>query len=358
MLERLQKMARRYEEIESLMSQPEIAGDSSKMSVLTRELGRLKKPCELYRKVAEVSREIEEAKRIDDPELAELARLDLQRLVPEQEALFAQVEEMFLDEESGANRGAVVEIRPGTGGEEASLFAADLFRMYVRYVERKGWKLEVLDHTATELGGLKNASFAVEGADVYKHLRHEGGTHRVQRVPKTEAGGRIHTSAATVAVIPEVEDIELDIRKEDLDVTTARAGGPGGQHVNKTESAIQIVHLPTGIRVQCRTDKSQTRNRELAMKLLRVRLLDHFEGQQKTRIDHLRKSQIGSGDRSEKIRTYNFPQNRVTDHRIQFTVHNLAAVLDGGLDELIGKLMAAEREKKLAEMRKQTQSAR
>ncbi|HLG42436.1 MAG TPA: peptide chain release factor 1 [Planctomycetota bacterium] len=356
MLDRLKKMADRYEEIQRLMSQPEIAGEPAKMSVLAKEFGRLRRPHELYQRIAEVSRGIEEAKRNTDPELAELAKQDLDRLLPDQEKLFTQVEEMFLDEESGGNRGAVVEIRPGTGGEEAALFASDLFRMYVKFIEGRGWKMEILDYNATELGGLKNASFSVEGNEVYKQLRHEGGTHRVQRVPKTEAGGRIHTSAATVAVIPETDDIELDIKKEELEVTTARAGGPGGQHVNKTESAIQIVHLPTGIRVQCRSDRSQMRNRELAMKLLRARLLEHFEGRQKSAIANLRKTQIGSGDRSEKIRTYNFPQNRVTDHRINLTVHNLAEVINGALDELVAGLVEAERSKKVALMRKQAQT--
>lgn len=355
MLEKLRKLALRYREIESLMARPEVASDPARMGLLSRELGRLRRPHELYSNLEETNRRIEEARRIagsrEDLELAELARQDLERLLPERERIITAIEDLLLDEETGTDRDVVLEIRPGTGGDEAALFAADLVRMYTRYAERRGWKLEVLDLNHTDLGGVRAATLLIQGDQAYKFLRYEGGTHRVQRVPKTESGGRIHTSAATVAVVPDMEDIELELKREDLEIKTARAGGPGGQHQNKTESAIQITHRPTGITVKCRSDRSQTRNRELAMRLLRVRLTEYYKGRQKAEIQALRRSQIGSGDRSEKIRTYNFPQNRVTDHRINYTSHDLQGILDGDLDEIVRNLVEAERQKRRSAMR-------
>ena len=233
------------------------------------------------------------------------------------------------------------------GGEEAALFAADLFRMYSAYAERKGWKVEILDSHKTDLGGFKEIVFSVQGDNVYKYLRFESGTHRVQRVPKTEAGGRIHTSAATVAILPEVEEVEVDIREDDLKIETFRASGPGGQHVNKTASAVRITHLPTGLVVSCQDEKSQHRNREKALRVLRSRLYQKMQEEKERELAQKRRSQIGTGDRSEKIRTYNFPQNRVTDHRAGVTIYNLEEILHGGLDELIEPIMAWDRERKL-----------
>ena len=227
------------------------------------------------------------------------------------------------------------------------MFAADLFRMYSAYAERKGWKVEILDSHKTDLGGFKEIVFSVQGDNVYKYLRFESGTHRVQRVPKTEAGGRIHTSAATVAILPEVEEVEVDIREDDLKIETFRASGPGGQHVNKTASAVRITHLPTGLVVSCQDEKSQHRNREKALRVLRSRLYQKMQEEKERELAQKRRSQIGTGDRSEKIRTYNFPQNRVTDHRAGVTIYNLEEILHGGLDELIEPIMAWDRERKL-----------
>ena len=254
---------------------------------------------------------------------------------------------MLLPRDPNDDKSVIVEIRGGVGGEEAALFAGDLFRMYTRYAERQGWRVSIIDSNPTELGGFKEISFSVDGAGAFSRLKYERGTHRVQRVPATESQGRIHTSAVTVAVLPEAEEVEVDIKNEDLKIDTYRAGGAGGQYVNKTESAIRITHLPTGIVVQCQDEKSQLKNKEKAMRVLRARILEQAQEQQAAEAAADRKSQIGSGDRSERIRTYNFPQGRVTDHRIGLTLHKLESVLGGGLDELLDALITADRAEKL-----------
>ena len=251
------------------------------------------------------------------------------------------------------NKNVIIEIRGGVGGEEAALFAGDLFRMYSRYAEAKGWKAEILDSNPTELGGFKEISFSIEGHGAYSRLKYESGTHRVQRVPATESSGRIHTSAVTVAVLPEVEDVEIDIKPADLRIDTYRASGAGGQYVNKTESAIRITHLPTGIVVQCQDEKSQLKNREKCMRVLRARILEQAQEEQRAATAEDRKSQVGTGDRSEKIRTYNFPQDRCTDHRIGLTVHNLSKIMDGNLDEVIDALATREQAEKLQKLNEQ-----
>ena len=254
---------------------------------------------------------------------------------------------MLLPRDPNDDKNVIVEIRGGVGGEEAALFAGDLFRMYSRYAEAQGWKVNIMDANPTEIGGFKEISFAVEGQGAYSKLKYESGTHRVQRVPVTESGGRIHTSAVTVAVLPEADEVDVDIRPEELRIDTYRAGGAGGQYVNKTESAIRITHLPTGIVVQCQDEKSQLKNKEKAMRVLRARVLEQAQQQQADAIAADRKSQVGSGDRSQRIRTYNFPQGRVTDHRIGLTLHKLEAVLNGQLDELINALITADQAERL-----------
>lgn len=243
-----------------------------------------------------------------------------------------------------------MELRAGTGGEEAALFAADLFRMYAKYAERQGWKVEVFDSNPTELGGLKEAIFSVEGDGAYEKLRHESGTHRVQRIPATETQGRIHTSAATVAVLPEVEDVEINIDPKDLKIETMRSSGPGGQKVNKTSSAVRMTHIPTGITVRCQDEKSQHKNRAKAMRILRSRLYEFYEEQERQKRDKARRGQIGTGDRSEKIRTYNFPQNRVTDHRINFSLYDLEKFMAGHIDEMLEQLQAHSKEEQLKQL--------
>ena len=323
--------------------------------------GKLAKESD-YGKIAELSKvysslkEIEEIKEdidalLEDIELwKEIAKEDptaLEEMEKAQRKIEKKVMEVFslLLPERG---NVVVEIRAAAGGEEAALFAADLFRMYSRYAERKGWDVEVVDFNKTDLGGFKEVIFFVKGKDVYKFMKYESGVHRVQRVPVTESGGRIHTSTATVAVLPEVDEVEVNIDPKDLKIETFRASGHGGQYVNKTESAVRITHIPTGIVVSIQTERSQHRNREIAMKILRARLYELEMRKKKGQIDELRRSQIGSGERSEKVRTYNFPQNRVTDHRINYTTYRLEEILDGDLDEIITKLQEAEIREKIA----------
>jgi len=345
-------MEARLGEIDRAMADPQTARDPSRMRALGKERGGLIKPVESFqkwRKVAEQLREVREL--LEDPqadrELKELAASEEAELSRREEELARELQEALLLEEPDQTRDVIVEIRAGAGGEEAALFAADLFRMYSTYAERKGWKVEILDAHKTDLGGFKEIIFSVQGTDVYKYLRFESGTHRVQRVPITEAGGRIHTSTATVAILPEVEEVEVELREDDLRIETFRASGPGGQHVNKTASAVRITHLPTGLVVSCQDEKSQHRNKDRALRVLRSRLYQQMREEQEREIAQKRRSQIGTGDRSEKIRTYNFPQNRVTDHRAGITKYNLEEILHGSLDELIKPLLAWDRERRL-----------
>ena len=281
-----------------------------------------------------------------DPELSQLARADVERLRPEVERLRANLAELLTPRDPLDDRDAIVEIRAGTGGDEAALFAAELFRMYTRFAERKGWKVEVVSLSEGNLGGLKEAIFAARGPGVYGTLRYESGVHRVQRIPETEAQGRRHTSAATVAVLPEAEDVDVKIEEKDLRIDVFRSQGPGGQSVNTTDSAVRVTHLPTGLVVQCQDQKSQLQNKIKALEVLRSRLLDKMLAEQEAARARERRAQVGTGDRSQKIRTYNFPQNRVTDHRIHYTVHNLSEVLDGNLDDVINALrLAGEKER-------------
>jgi peptide chain release factor 1 len=303
----------------------------------------------MYLKLAKDLKEIEKVlgEKGHDREFLILAGEEKEKLAARLKECASRMEEFLFEKESGADRNIIMEIRAGTGGLEAGLFAADLLRMYSKYAAKKGWKVEPIDASVTEKGGYKEVIFAISGPGAFGRLKLESGTHRVQRVPETEASGRIHTSAATVAVLPEAEDVDLEIRDEDLRIDVFRAGGKGGQGVNRTDSAVRITHLPTGMVVTCQDERSQLKNKGKALKVLRARLLDARQREQHKNIAQARREQVGSGDRSEKIRTYNFPDRRVTDHRIGLTVHNLEKVLEGELDEIIDALRAAERALKL-----------
>ncbi|MFH1228736.1 MAG: peptide chain release factor 1 [Planctomycetota bacterium] len=349
----LSDILKRYEEIEALIIKPEVVSNPAQYSALMKERGKLIRfatPLQALRDIRKQKSEVEvlTSEKGHEADFYELMKEELEALAKKEQELVSQIEEMLLATEENADRNVIMEIRAGTGGEEAALFASELFRMYSKYIDKKHWKMTLIDNSSTGLGGLKDASFSVEGEDVYKHLRFESGGHRVQRVPQTEASGRIHTSACTVAVLPEAEEVELEIRSEDLKVDTYSAGGPGGQHVNKTASAVRLTHLPTGTVVACQTERSQHRNRDLAMRLLRTRVYDAMVSKVKKERDSMRKTQIGSGDRSEKIRTYNFPQSRVTDHRINFSVYNLPEFMDGNIDEMVDKLIEVDKQERLS----------
>jgi peptide chain release factor 1 len=341
-LDKLKEMGARHAEIERLVSDPAVVSNPKRYAALMKERGTLLPYATRIEKLDSFSRQKKDAKAIiegeQDRELRALAEEELKTIQEQEARLLHELEEMLLTEDKEAHRNVIVEIRAGTGGEEAALFAADLLRMYSKYAERRGWKVEILDSSSSDRGGLKNVSIAVEGEDVYKFLRYESGVHRVQRVPVTEAQGRIHTSTCSVAVLPEPEEVDITIRPDDLDITACRASGPGGQNVNKVSTAVRVVHKPSGMVVECQTERSQHRNREQALRLLRTRLYEQTAGRQKAERDELRRSQIGSAERSEKIRTYNFPQDRVTEHRINLTAHNLENVLLGHMDEIIDKL--------------------
>ena len=355
------QVAARAEELEQAMSVPGAASNPRTFKELVREHQRLRDLTRAADELQRLRRTLADNAELlgesaSDPELEEIARAEkaeLEAAIPRAErALMA----LMLPADPDDSRNTILEIRAGTGGDEAALFAGDLFRMYSRFADSRGWKTGIIDASPSELGGFKEVIFSVEGTDVYKTLRYESGGHRVQRVPETEAQGRVHTSAATVAVLPEVEEIsEVEIKPEDLRVDLFCASGPGGQKVNKTESAIRLTHLPTGLVVACQDERSQNRNREKAMKVLAARLLDLKRQQDSAKLASERKSQIGSGDRSERIRTYNFPQNRLTDHRINLTLYSLDQILEGQLDEVIGALQARDIELRLAA---QTGSAR
>jgi peptide chain release factor 1 len=346
---RLRQALARAEEVARLLADPETARQPAQLKQLGREHARLESIRQTNDRLARLVVELVQARELvadHDPELSQLARHDVERLRPEIERLERQLTDLLVPPDPLDDRDAIVEIRAGTGGDEAALFAADLLRMYTRFSERRGWKVETLALSEGTLGGIKEAIFVARGSKAYGTLRYESGVHRVQRVPETEAQGRIHTSAATVAVLPEAEDVDVKIEDKDLRIDVFRSSGPGGQSVNTTDSAVRVTHIPTGLVVQCQDQKSQLQNKIKAMEILRSRLLDRMIAEQEAKRARARRAQVGTGDRSAKVRTYNFPQNRVTDHRIGYSAHNLSEVLDGHVDELIGALrLAGERER-------------
>ena len=348
MWEKLKQLARRYDEIGELLEVPEIYADPKKLRALTREQKELSAVVETYRAYQKCEDDIVQAlELVSDPELKDMAQEELNTAKAEKERLFDELRVLLLPRDPNDDKNVIVEIRGGVGGEESALFAADLYRMYAMYAEKRGYRVELLNYNDTELGGVKEADFIVSGDGAYSRFKFESGVHRVQRVPETESGGRIHTSAATVAVLPEAEDVDVEIDPKDLQIDTYRSSGAGGQHVNKTESAIRITHLPTGLVVECQDERSQYKNKDKAMKVLRSRLYEMERQRREAATAAERRGQVGSGDRSERIRTYNFPQGRVTDHRIGLTLYKIDTVMDGDLDELIDALITADQAEKL-----------
>ena len=348
MLEKLKALALRHEDLEAQLGQPAVYGDAERLRKINRELKELGPVVETYRVYCRVQQEKEEAEELlRDPDFRELAQEEWDRAKEELERLREELTILLLPKDPNDSRNVIMEIRGGVGGEEGALFAHSLLRMYTMYAQGRGWKMDIVNLNETELGGVKECSVLIEGEGAFSRLKFESGVHRVQRVPETESGGRIHTSAATVAVLPEAEDVEFAIDPKDLQIDTYRSSGAGGQHVNKTESAIRITHLPTGTVVECQDERSQYKNKDKAMKVLRSRLYEMERAKQEAEIASQRKSQVGSGDRSERIRTYNFPQGRVTDHRIGLTLYKIDAIMDGALDELIDALVTADRAEKL-----------
>ena len=345
---KLKEISLRYEDVQTQLEAPAVYGDPEKLRKLTYELKELEPVVETFRAYeAALERQTGAEALLKDPELRELAREEWAASREEAERLEGELTLLLLPKDPNDHRNVIMELRGGVGGEEGALFAASLLRMYSMYAQDHGWKMEIVNLNETELGGVKECSVLIEGEGAYSRLKFESGVHRVQRVPETESGGRIHTSAATVAVLPEAEDVEFVIDPKDLQIDTYRASGAGGQHVNKTSSAIRITHLPTGMVVECQDERSQYKNKDKAMKVLRSRLYEQEREKQSSAVAAERKSQVGSGDRSERIRTYNFPQGRVTDHRIGLTLYKIDAIMNGALDELIDALVTAEQAERL-----------
>ena len=351
LLKKLEEMAARYEEVNLLVQDADLIKDQKKYKEVMREHSHLTSVMEAYKEYKEVLQGIEDAKVIiteeEDHDMKEMAREELKELEERQPALEEKIKFLLIPPDPLEEKNIIVEIRAGTGGDESSLFAADLFRMYTRYADMKGWKYEVMDASESEVGGYKEISFSISGKFVYGSLRYESGVHRVQRVPETETQGRVHTSAVTVAVLPEAEETEIDIKPEDVRVDVMRAGGPGGQCVNTTDSAVRLTHIPTGLVVIQQDEKSQIKNKAKAWRVLRARLFDLEESKKNAERAAARKSMVGSGDRSERIRTYNFPQNRVTDHRINLTLYKLDQFMQGYMDEMIDALGVYAKEEQL-----------
>ncbi|MDQ2644871.1 MAG: peptide chain release factor 1 [Myxococcota bacterium] len=349
-LDKLRSLVKRHEEVEELLCDPAVFADPRKLNSLNRERSQLTPIVEAMNRYEAIERRIaDDREALDDPELGPIAREEIQSLEHERGEVEGRLRVLLLPRDPNDDKNTILEIRGGTGGEEAALFAADLFRMYSRYAERRGWRVEILSSSEAAAGGLKELIALVTGERVYSRLKHEGGVHRVQRVPATEAQGRIHTSTATVAVLPEAEDVDVTIDERDLKVDIAASGGPGGQGVNTTNSAVQITHIPSGIVVKCQDERSQLKNRAKAMKILKSRLLDIEQQKQADALRDERRGMVKAGDRSEKIRTYNFPQNRLSDHRIGLTLYELDRVMDGDLEQLIDALGTFYQAKELEE---------
>jgi peptide chain release factor 1 len=347
MIDKLQKLEQRYVELEHMLADHGLLADQDRYNKLAKELSDLRTPVSAFRDFQKLAREIADLELIlkekHDPEIVEMARAELPQLTARKSALEVKLKELLKGEDKDAGKDVIMEIRQGTGGAEATLFAADLYRMYTRYAAQKGWNAEIMSAHETDEGGFKEVVFSVRGRDAYRHFKFESGVHRVQRVPETEAQGRIHTSTATVAVLVEPDDVELVINPADLKIETYRSSGPGGQHMQKTDSAVRITHIPTGVVVACQDERSQIKNKTKAMRILGARLLDAKQQAEAKKITEERRSQIGTGDRSEKIRTYNYPDRRVTDHRVNLTLYRLEQIMEGDLDELFeGLLKAAE----------------
>ena len=344
MFSKLDSIEEKFNQLTKSLADPSIASDINKYRKLAKEHAELKEIVDKYREYKEVEKGIKEAEEIiadsSDSELKELAKEELRELKEKKEKLIKELKILLLPKDPNDKKNVILEIRAGAGGDEASLFAQELFRMYSRYAEKKGWNVEVLSTSFSAIGGFKEIIASIQGKKVYRRLKYESGVHRVQRIPQTESGGRIHTSTVTVAILPEAEEIDVEIDPKDLRIETFGASGPGGQHVNRTYSAVRITHIPSGIVVSCQDEKSQHRNREKALRILRSRLLEKMRMEREREIAEARRSQVGTGERSEKIRTYNFPQGRVTDHRINLTLYKLENVLDGELDEIIDNLIA------------------
>lgn len=354
MIERLELVEERYEQLNSLLSDPEVISNVNKLREYSKEQSDLEKVVTVFREYRTALNELDDAKAMLedelDEEMAEMVKLEIDELTETVDSLEEQLKILLLPKDPNDDKNVIVEIRAAAGGDEAALFAGDLFRMYTRFAENNGWQTELIEAQSTGIGGYKEIIFMISGKGAYSRLKYENGAHRVQRVPETESAGRVHTSTATVAVLPEAEEVDVEIRNEDIKIDTYRSSGSGGQHVNTTDSAVRITHLPTGIVVSCQDEKSQIRNREKAFKVLRARLYDKYQQEAQEEYDAERKSAVGTGDRSERIRTYNFPQSRVTDHRISLTLQKLEQVLDGELNEFIDALLAEDQAKRLAQI--------
>jgi peptide chain release factor 1 len=351
MNERLASLLKRHEELSEIIQAPDLIKDQNRYRSTMKEFSQLSEIAEIHNDIEKIGKQLDDAKTIaqeeKDPQIRELAREELKELEAKLQDSEEKLKYLLIPKDPLDEKDIIMEIRAGTGGEEAALFASDLYRLYSRFAETKGWKFEIMNSNETELGGIKEIVFSISGNNVYENLRYESGVHRVQRVPTTESSGRIHTSAVTVAVLPEADETEIDIKQEELRIDVMRAGGPGGQSVNTTDSAVRITHLPTGITVHCQDEKSQIKNKAKAMRILRARIYEMEEAKAAAERAEARKTQVGSGDRSERIRTYNFPDNRVTDHRIGLTLYKLDRIMEGEVGEVFDALKLSAREELL-----------